>query len=150
MKHPSDYGDLTGEDLIGMVDSLFCGKIEHMKEKLDGTNLNAYRGANGESLFIRNNTDLNSKKGGMTVGEISIRYFSKPAVAENFLKAAKVIEEVFSRVPVEFFNPDPFTKIVVNCECISAGQTNVIPYDSDRVAFHGRSEEHTSELQSRI
>lgn len=139
MKMPIDYEDFTGEDLKDLVQSIFSGSIEHMKEKLDGTNLNAYRDIHGDTVFIRNQTDLNSEKGGMSIEEISIRYFSKPSVAENFIKAAKVIEEVFSRVPVEFFNPEEGVKVVVNCECITAGQTNVMIYSSDRVAFHGTS-----------
>lgn len=139
MSTPIDFPEFTGDDLKELVESLFSGKIEHMKEKLDGTNLNAYRDLNGETVFIRNQTDLNSEKGGMSLEEISIRYFDKPAVAENFIKAAKVIEEVFSKVPVKFFNPKDGVKVVVNCECISAGKTNVIIYSSDRVAFHGTS-----------
>lgn len=139
MNTPIDFPDFTGDDLKDLVQSIFTGNIEHMKEKLDGTNLNAYRNPEGDTVFIRNQTDLNSEKGGMTIEEISMRYFDKPAVAENFIKAAKVIEEVFSRVPVEFFNPEEGVKVVVNCECITAGQTNVMIYSSDRVAFHGTS-----------
>lgn len=139
MPTPVDFKDFTGDDLIELVVSLFSGNIEHMKEKLDGTNLNAYRNLDGETVFIRNQTDLNSDKGGMSLEELSARYFGKPDVAENFIKSAKVIEEVFSIVPVKFFNPEDGVKVVVNCECISAGKTNVMIYDSDRVAFHGTS-----------
>lgn len=139
MSTPIDFPEFTGDDLKELVESLFSGKIEHMKEKLDGTNLNAYRDLNGETVFIRNQADLNSEKGGMSLEEISVRYFDKPGVAENFIKAAKVIEQVFERVPVKFFNPEDGVKVVVNCECISAGKTNVIIYSSDRVAFHGTS-----------
>ncbi len=139
MKHPIDYEDFTGNDLIQLVEDIFTGKIENMKEKLDGTNLNAYRDTEGNTVFIRNQTDLNSEKGGMSLEEISVRYFDKPNVADNFIKAAKVIEKVFERVPVKFFNPSKGVKVIVNCECISAGKTNAMIYQSDRVAFHGTS-----------
>ena len=34
MAHPIDYTDFTGEQLIELVDNLFSGKVETMKEKL--------------------------------------------------------------------------------------------------------------------
>jgi hypothetical protein len=139
MSYPIDYPELTGEDLKDLVTSIFSGKIERMKEKLDGTNLNAYKNSNGDTVFIRNGSDLNSEKGGMSVEEIAVRYLDKPSVADNFIRAAKTIETVFDRIPYEWFNPEPGRKIVVNCECITAGQTNVMIYPSDRVAFHGTS-----------
>ncbi len=139
MSTPIDFPEFTGEDLKDLVQNLFSGKIEHMKEKLDGTNLNAYRNLNGDTVFMRNQTDLNSEKGGMSVEEIAQRYTSNPTVADNFVKAANTIVEVFSKVPVDFFNPEDGVKVVVNCECISAGKTNVMIYSSDRVAFHGTS-----------
>ena len=41
MAHPYDYADFTAADLIDLVDSLFKGKIEDLKEKLDGFNIEA-------------------------------------------------------------------------------------------------------------
>lgn len=140
MSTPIDFPEFTGDDLKEMVDSLFSGKIEHMKEKLDGTNLNAYRNPEGDTVFIRNGSDLNSEKGGMSIEDIAVRYAGKPGVADNFIRAAKTISEVFGKIPVGWFNPEPGKKIVVNCECITAGKTNVVIYSSDRVAFHGTSE----------
>ena len=139
MKHPIDYEDFTGDDLMGLVDDIFTGKIEHMKEKLDGTNINAYRNPAGSVRFIRNQSDLNNEQGGMSIEEMSIKWADKPSVAKVFTDSGKIIEEVFMRVPVKFFNPDENTKVIVNCECITAGQTNVMVYKTDRVAFHGTS-----------
>lgn len=137
---PIDFPEFTGDDLKELVNSLFSGKIEHMKEKLDGTNLNAYRNPDGETVFIRNQTDLNSENGGMSIEDIAVRYADKPEVRDNFIRAAKTISEVFDKIPVDWFNPEIGKKIVVNCECITAGKTNVVIYSSDRVAFHGISE----------
>ena len=39
MAHPIDYTDFTGEELIQLVTDLFSGKVETMKEKLDGMNI---------------------------------------------------------------------------------------------------------------
>lgn len=139
MKHPIDYYDFTGEDLVALVDGIFTGKIEHIKEKLDGTNINAYRNTDGEVRFIRNQTDLNSEKGGMSIAEMSLKWAGKPSVAKVFTESGKTIEQVLVQVPVKFFNPDENTKVIVNCECILAGQTNLMVYGSDRVAFHGTS-----------
>ena len=139
MRHPIDYVDFTGKDLIELVESIFTGKIERLKEKLDGTNINAYRNLRGEVRFIRNQGDLNSEDGGMSIEGMATKWASKPSVADNFIRSGKIIEEVFEKVPVKFFNPDNNTKVIVNCECISEGTTNVMVYPSDRVAFHGTS-----------
>lgn len=137
MAHPIDYDELTCQDLKDMVSDLFTGKIENMKEKLDGTNIQATVNKDGEVVFIRNKGDLNSEKGGMSVEDMANKWADKPSVAKNYIKAGEVIKKIFSKVPNSYFNPDNETRIIVNCECISAGQTNVMLYEKDRVAFHG-------------
>lgn len=137
MAHPIDYTDLSCQDLNDMVNDLFSGKVEHMKEKLDGTNIQATVNTAGEVVFIRNKGDLNSDHGGMTVRGMAEKWADKPSVAKNYIKAGEVITKIFSKVSNKFFNPDSETRVIVNCECISAGQTNVMIYSSDRVAFHG-------------
>ena len=137
MAHPIDYDDLTFGDLKDMIEQLFSGRITELKEKLDGTNIQATVNKKGEVVFIRNKGDLNSEKGGMSVEDMAKKWADKPSVAKNYVKAGEVIKKIFSKIPNEYFNPDDETKIVVNCECISAGQTNVMLYEKDRVAFHG-------------
>lgn len=137
MAHPIDYDELTCQDLKDMVSDLFTGKIENMKEKLDGTNIQATVNKDGEVVFIRNKGDLNSEKGGMSVEDMANKWVDKPSVAKNYIKAGEVIKKIFSKVSNSYFNPDNETRIIVNCECISAGQTNVMLYEKDRVAFHG-------------
>ena len=70
MAHPFDYTDFTANDLIDLVDSLFKGKIENLKEKLDGMNIMATMNNNGETVFIRNNSNLNSEKGGKSIEDM--------------------------------------------------------------------------------
>ena len=137
MAHPIDYDDLTFGDLIDMIEQLFSGQITELKEKLDGTNIQATVNTSGEVVFIRNKGDLNSEKGGMSVNDMAKKWANKPAVAKNYVKAGEVINKIFTKIPVKYFNPNTDTKVVVNCECISAGQTNVMLYERDRVAFHG-------------
>lgn len=137
MAHPIDYDDLTFGDLIDMIEQLFSGKITELKEKLDGTNIQATVNTSGEVVFIRNKGDLNSEKGGMSVNDMAKKWADKPAVAKNYVKAGEVINKIFTKIPIKYFNPDTDTKVAVNCECISAGQTNVMLYERDRVAFHG-------------
>ena len=62
MAHPFDYTDFTANDLIQLVDDLFSGKVEHMKEKLDGFNIIATMNNKGDVVFIRNKSNLNSEK----------------------------------------------------------------------------------------
>lgn len=137
MAHPFDYTDFTGNDLIDLVESLFGGKIENMKEKLDGTNINATMNTKGEVVFIRNKKDLNSENGGMSIEDMANKWAENPAVAKNFVTAGKTIQQIFTKLGVKYFNPDSDTKKTINCECISAGKTNVMIYATDRVAFHG-------------
>ena len=137
MAHPFDYTDFTANDLIDLVQSLFGGKIENLKEKLDGMNLNATMNNNGEVRFIRNDGDLNSPNGGMSIEDMLEKWAGKEHQKNVFVPSGKLIEKVFKRVDVRYFNPDATHRKVINCECIIAGNTNIIPYATDRVAFHG-------------
>lgn len=137
MSHPFDYDELTGDDLIELVEDLFGGKITDMKEKLDGTNIHATMNNNGQVVFIRNKSNLNSELGGMSIQDMADKWADKPAVQNTFLTAGRIITEIFDKLGKKYFNPNDETRKVINCECIIAGKTNVMPYASDRVAFHG-------------
>lgn len=137
MSHPFDYTDFTGEELLELVDSLFGGKIENIKEKLDGTNIHATMNNKGQVVFIRNKSNLNSELGGMSIEDMADKWRDKPSVQNTFLTAGRIITEIFSKLGSKYFNPNPETRKVINCECIIAGKTNVMPYAEDRVAFHG-------------
>ena len=137
MAHPFDYTDFTANDLIDLVDSLFKGKIENLKEKLDGFNVNASMNDDGEIIFIRNNTERNSERGGVLLKDLETRWDGKEHQKKVFMTAAKIIEQIFPKVGKEFFNPDKNHRKIINCECIIAGKTNIMPYAKDRVAFHG-------------
>ena len=65
-----------------------------------------------------------------------IKWQDKPEVLNTFVEAGKIITEVFSVIHTHFFNPDYQTRVVVNCECVTKGKTNIIPYDSTQVIFH--------------
>jgi hypothetical protein len=137
MAHPFDYTDFTANDLIELVNSLFKGKVEHLKEKLDGMNINASMNNDGEIIFIRNNTERNSEKGGILLKDLDARWDGKEHQKKVFMTAGKIIEQIFPKVGKEFFNPDETHRKIINCECIIAGKTNIMPYAKDRVAFHG-------------
>jgi len=137
MAHPFDYTDFTANDLIELVDSLFKGKVEHLKEKLDGMNINASMNNDGEIIFIRNNTERNSERGGILLKDLDARWDGKEHQKKVYMTAGKIIERIFPKVGKEFFNPDENHRKIINCECIIAGKTNIMPYAKDRVAFHG-------------
>ena len=137
MAHPFDYTDFTGNDLIDIVDNIFSGKIEQMKEKLDGDNIMATMNTNGQVVFIRNNTQLNSEQGGMTIEDMKTNWKENVHTQNVFVTAGYTIEKIFKKFPVKYFNPDNETRKLINCECIIAGETNIMPYATDRVAFHG-------------
>lgn len=137
MAHPFDYTDFTADDLICLVNDIFGGKVEHMKEKLDGFNINATMNNNGEVVFVRNNTERNSERGGITVDDMYKKWEGKDRQTLVYTTSGKVIEQIFQKLGSKYFNPDPTHRKIVNCECIVAGQTNIMPYAADRVAFHG-------------
>ena len=137
MAHPIDYTDFTGEQLIELVDNLFSGKVETMKEKLDGMNINASMNDKGEVVFIRNNSERNLPEGGMSIKDMETKWEGKDHQLKVYIQSGKIIEQIFSKLDVNYFNPKPGVRKIINCECIIEGKTNVMPYAKDRVAFHG-------------
>lgn len=136
MAHPQDYNDYSCEDLISMVKDLFSARVTGIQEKLDGTNIQATMNEDGEVRFIRNKTDLNSMTGGMSVEDMASKWAGNPKVRDNYVHAGEIITQVFEKIGKRWFNPDAQTRRVVNCECISAGVTNIVPYIKDQVDFH--------------
>lgn len=136
LPHVIDFSDFTAKNLKELVSDIFSGKIEDVTEKIDGVNIQATMNPAGEVVFIRNNGDVNSPNGGMTISDMAAKWQSKPEVANTYISAGKTIKKVFDKLGVDFFNPNKDTKIVINCECVNAGQTNIIPYAAARVSFH--------------
>lgn len=136
MAHPYDYTEFTLRDLKGLIRNLFSGKIEDITEKIDGTNIQATMNPQGKVVFIRNKTDLNSELGGMTIDDMARKWEAKPSVAKTFLTAGHIITEVFEQIGPKFFNPSDNKKLVLNCECVTEGKTNVLYYNSSQVDFH--------------
>ena len=137
MAHPIDYTDFTGQELIELVQDLFGGKITEIKEKLDGMNIMATMNDDGEVVFIRNNSNLNSERGGMSIDDMVEKWAEKEHQKKVFIQAGQIITDIFKKLGKEFFNLPDNKRKVVNCECIIAGKTNIMPYAEDRVAFHG-------------
>lgn len=136
MAHPIDYIEFTANDLKQLISDLFLGEVEDITEKIDGTNIQATMNQSGEVVFIRNNGDLNSSKGGMSIEDMALKWGDKPNVAQTFITAGNIIKTVFDKIGKDFFNPDQETRRIVNCECVKEGVTNIIPYASAQVAFH--------------
>ena len=137
MAHPFDYTDFSANDLIDLVDSLFKGKIENLKEKLDGFNIMATMNNKGEVVFVRNSGNLNSEKGGMSIDDMIEKWGEREHQKKVFVQSGEIITKIFNKLGKDFFNPDSTHRKLINCECIIAGKTNVMPYATDRVAFHG-------------
>lgn len=136
MAHIVDETDFACQDLLDLIDDLFSGKITNATEKLDGTNIQASMNDKGEVIFIRNKGDLNSERGGMTIQDMVEKWKDKPQTQKTFVTAGHTLEKIFKKIGSKFFNPDPSTRLVVNCECIVAGTTNIMYYDDDQVDFH--------------
>ena len=70
MQHVIDETDFTCQDLLDLIDDLFGGKISNATEKLDGTNIQASMNNQNEVVLIRNKSELNSERGGMTIQDM--------------------------------------------------------------------------------
>ena len=136
MLHPYDVDEFTGYDIEELIRTVFGGKMEGMTEKMDGFGMQASMNNEGEVIFIRNKSNLNSEKGGMTLSDFAVQWKDNPIALDNYTRGGKIIEAVFKKVGKNWFNPSPIKRLVVNCECILAGTTNTIPYPSDQVDFH--------------
>lgn len=136
LHHPYEYDDFTLRDIKGLIRNLFSAKIEDITEKIDGTNIQATMNNAGQVVFIRNKGDLNNPIGGMTTADMAEKWKDKPNTANTFLRAGDIITQVFSKIGSKFFNPDNNTRLIVNCECVISGKTNIMVYDSDQVDFH--------------
>ena len=108
-----------------------------MKEKLDGFNIMATMNNKGDVVFIRNKSNLNSENGGMSIQDMMEKWAEKEHQKKVFKQSGDIITTIFKKLGKSFFNPDSTHRKVINCECIVAGKTNILPYASDKVAFHG-------------
>lgn len=136
MRHIYDYTDLTLNNLKEIITNLFSGKVEDVTEKLDGMNMQCTMNNDGNVVFVRNKGDLNSATGGMSIDDIAAKWAGKEHVSNVYMSAADTITKVFKKIGKRFFNPDKNTKILANCECITAGRTNILMYSSAQVDFH--------------
>lgn len=136
MLHPFDVNEFTGYDIEELIETMFGGQMKNMTEKMDGFNIQASMNTKGDVVFIRNKSNLNSEKGGMTIDDFDEQWKDNPRALENYKRNCKLIEDVFKKIGKGWFNPNPTTRRVVNCECIAEGKTNTIPYASDQVDFH--------------
>ena len=136
MKHIYDYTDLTLAEIKDIIANLFSGKVEDITEKLDGMNIQCTVNNQGKVVFIRNKGDLNSETGGMSRDDVAAKWADRENVSNIYLSAYDTIEKVFKKIGKKFFNPNKNTKILANCECITAGKTNIIMYANAQVDFH--------------
>lgn len=136
MSHIYDYTELTLNDIKTIITNLFSGKVEDITEKLDGMNIQCTVNNNGQVVFVRNKGDLNSDIGGMLQDDVAAKWAGREKVAQTYLSAYDTITKVFKKIGKKFFNPDSNTKILANCECITAGKTNILMYASAQVDFH--------------
>ena len=136
MAHIYDYTDLTLAEVKDIITNLFSGKVEDVTEKLDGMNIQCTVNNDGNVVFIRNKKDLNSPTGGMSLDDVITKWSGKERVSKIYTDAYKTITKVFNKIGKEFFNPNKYTKILANCECIGSGKTNIILYSNAQVDFH--------------
>lgn len=135
MKHIIDYDELTLDELKGIIYSLFGGRVEKMTEKIDGLNIQASLNDNDESIFIRNNGDLQSERGGMSIDDMMNKWSGR-AVQQTFIESGQTLDTLLRTLGVKFFNPSSDTRLFLNCECLSSGTTNIIPYIESMVSVH--------------
>lgn len=134
MIHPYECKEMTIGQVKDMVRGIFEGKVE-MTEKVDGLNIQVTVNRQGEVVFIRNKSDLNSVKGGMSIDDMITKWYDCPEVCNTYVEAAKILSGVLKGKRFSF-NPRCDLKLTLNCECVREGVTNVMYYDRPMVIIH--------------
>lgn len=134
MIHPYECKELTVGQVKDMVRGIFNGEIE-LTEKVDGMNIQVTVNTKGEVVFLRNKGDLNSVNGGMTLDQMKVKWADNPDVMNTFVSAGEILINALKGKRFSF-NPRCDLKYTLNCECVRAGKTNVMPYGKSMVIVH--------------
>lgn len=142
MNHPFDVQmNLTFGDLKNIVKQALNGKLELAREKTDGQAL-AISWVNGRLVAARNKSHLKSKgKDAMGVQDVISKFAGRGSVSDAFTFAIKDLESAvrgLSDTDKKSIFKDG--KCFMNCEIIYPENTNVIPYGTSLLVFHGTME----------
>ena len=142
MNHPFDVQmNLTFADLKNIVKQALNGKLELAREKTDGQAL-AISWVNGRLVAARNKSHLKSKgKDAMGVQDVISKFAGRGSVSDAFTFAIKDLESAvrgLSDTDKKSIFKDG--KCFMNCEIIYPENTNVVPYGTSLLVFHGTME----------
>jgi len=142
MNHPFDVQmNLTFGDLKNIVKQALNGKLELAREKTDGQAL-AISWVNGRLVAARNKSHLKSKgKDAMGVQDVISKFAGRGSVSDAFTFAIKDLESAvrgLSDTDKKSIFKDG--KCFMNCEIIYPENTNVVPYGTSLLVFHGTME----------
>ena len=142
MNHPFDVQmNLTFGDLKNIVKKALSGKLELAREKTDGQAL-AISWVNGRLVAARNKSHLkNSGKDAMGVQDVISKFAGRGSVSDAFSFAIKDLESAVKGLS-DKDKKDIFKngKCFMNCEIIYPENTNVVPYGTSLLVFHGTME----------
>jgi hypothetical protein len=146
MNHPFDVQmNLTFADLKNIVKKALSGKLELAREKTDGQAL-AISWVNGRLVAARNKSHLKSKgKDAMGVQDVISKFAGRGSVSDAFSFAIKDLESAVKGL-TDKDKKDIFKdgKCFMNCEIIYPENTNVVPYGTSLLVFHGTMEYNES------
>ena len=146
MNHPFDVQmNLTFGDLKNIVKKALSGKLELAREKTDGQAL-AISWVNGRLVAARNKSHLkNSGKDAMGVQDVISKFAGRGSVSDAFSFAIKDLESAVKGLS-DKDKTDIFKngKCFMNCEIIYPENTNVVPYGTSLLVFHGTMEYNES------
>jgi uncharacterized protein YqgQ len=142
MNHPFDVQmNLTFGDLKKIVKQALNGKLELAREKTDGQAL-AISWVNGRLVAARNKSHLKSMgKDAMGVQDVISKFAGRGSVSDAFTFAIKDLESAvrgLSDTDKKSIFKDG--KCFMNCEIIYPENTNVVPYGTSLLVFHGTME----------
>ena len=142
MNHPFDVQmNLTFGDLKNIVKKALSGKLELAREKTDGQAL-AISWINGRLVAARNKSHLKNKgKDAMGVQDVISKFAGRGSVSDAFSFAIKDLESAIKGLS-DKDKKDIFKdgKCFMNCEIIYPENTNVVPYGTSLLVFHGTME----------
>ena len=133
--HPYEFLNITIKDIYDMLNYLICECLcSKFKEKLDGFSILCGIGKNGDPIFIRNNSDVNSENGGMSLEEIRSKYSSNKHQYDVFNTCCSALYEKLkdnSFIEKYGLQYNENERTILGCECLINGITNVMSYNID-------------------
>lgn len=135
MMHIWENDNLTVYDLKQIFKKILIDHTIQTVEKIDGFNLQVGLNKDAKLIAVRNNTQLNSICGGLSVQDLIEVYRDKPFTMNLFLRSMLILNPYIKTHKI-YSNWSENKRYTYNIECLRKGVTNTWKYDTDTIFIH--------------